>query len=237
MLCLLWDYLQYRNLKGPYGNAAGSLIPDLFEERIPEDVLSILKPGDCIWTGSKRSIRSWLIMYYCQIPVSHITIYLGERRIIHATTDSGSIEQRIDELFDRGLRFLPCQMISGNNFSRDLVPEVARKYKGRPYWYRYVIFPWLYIISGRNWGTFKWKFYLDFLSIYVLLTAVVPRPLVHMLFLLSIIHLGTILAFAFLWKFKPSPFDERGMSLNMFFAVLLKHGMQPIVNTVGTIPT
>lgn len=212
VLCLLLDHLQYRSLRGRYANGAKSLLPYLFEERIPDEVLAILKPGDSIWMSSKRSIPSWLIMYYCHLPLSHVATYLGERNVIHATTNCGSIEQKIDDLFNRGLRLLPCRMLIGDKNKRKLLQEVAKKFVGLSYSYRRIFLAWLYIVSGRNWGTFKWKFYLDFLVVYLLFAAVVPFPFSYIFTCVAAFHFGVILTFGLLWKFMPIPFHRRGMS-------------------------
>ena len=113
MLCLFWDYLQYRRLSGRYGNGRECLLPDLFDETIPDDVLALLKSGDLIWMHSKHSIRSWLILYYCHLPLSHVSIYLGDGKITHATT-GGVVIHAIHCLFNRGYRFLPCRLFVGD---------------------------------------------------------------------------------------------------------------------------
>jgi hypothetical protein len=235
MLSLLSDYFQYRSLKGRYNNGAESLIPDLFDEKIPDDVLAILKPGDLIWMSSKHSIRSWLIMYYCHLPLSHVSTYLGERNITHATTDCGVIAHKIDDLFNRGFRFLPCRMFFGDKNKRELIQEAAKDWIGVPYSYRRVFLAWLYIVSGRNWGTFKWKFYSDFLIVYLFCAAIMPFPLNRLIVCVGAVHLAVIAVFGLLWNVKPIPFHGRGMSLNMYFTVRLHAGMLPLINRIGTL--
>lgn len=235
MICLVLDYIRYRSLLGPYDNNGGSLIPDLFDEKIPDEVLAILKPGDLIWMSSKHSVRSWLIMYYCHLPLSHLCTYLGNRSITHATTDSGVVVQQVDHLFEQGLRFLPCRMLLLNKSQRRLIQEIAKEWTSVPYSYRRIFLAWLYIVSGRNWGTFKWKFYLDFFCIYLLCAAFFPVPINHLFISLAGIHLAIILVFGFLWSVVPIPFDRRGMSLNMYFATLLDNWMLPLINRAGTL--
>jgi hypothetical protein len=234
MICLFWDYLQYRRLRGRYGNGRGCLLPDLFDETIPNDVLALLKPADLIWMHSKRSIRSWLIMYYCHLPLSHVSMYLGDGKIAHATT-GGVISHPIQDLFNRGYRFLPCKVLLGDRKKRELVRPAAEDWIGTPYSYRRAIVAWLYIVTGRNWGTFKSEFYLDFLVLYLFCAAVTPSPFSQLILSMAVVHLALISAFAMLWKFRPIPFHWRGISLNMYFAIRLDTPMLPIINRRGSL--
>lgn len=231
MIFLILDYLNYRSLKGRYSNAPPSLLTDLFDEIIPEEVIDVLKPGDLIWMYSKKSVRSWLIMYYCRLTLSHASMYVGDRTIIHSTRDRGVVKQRIDDLFYRGLRFLPCTMILGEK--RKVVSEVAGSWLGTPYTYRYLIRAWFYIITGRNWGTFNWRFYLDFLVLFLCLDVILFATLNFFFFVyFSLIHLVVILAFGLLWKFKPIPFNTKFMSFNMIFAHFLL-GEVPMMSMIN----
>ncbi len=234
MICLISDYIQYRRLRGRYGNGRGCLLPDLFDESIPEVVLALLKPADMIWMHSKHSIRSWLIMYYCHLPLSHVSIYLGDNEIAHATTD-GALTHSIYLLFNQGYRFLPCRILVGDAKKRESVKHVARERTGTPYSYRRAILAWLYIVTGRNWGTFKWKFYFDFLAAYLFCAALVPIQVSRFIVPLAAVHAITISLFGLLWKLRPIPFHPRGMSLNMYFALRLATPMLPIVNRRGSL--
>ena len=173
-------------------------------------------------------------MYYCHLPVSHLAMYAGDRLVAHTTTDRGVVKQRIDDLFDRGLRFLPCRMMLGGK--RKLLAKEIDSWIDTPYTYRNVVRAWLYIISGRNWATFKWRFYFDFLIIYIcfgLLTfSSVGWALISSL---ALVHLAMILVFALLWKYRPIPFDFRGASLNMSFALFYNNGMLPLTNGISKI--
>jgi hypothetical protein len=231
VIALIRDYLQYRALAGPYDNNGKSRIPDLFDERIPDEVLAILKAGDLIWVASKNSVRSWLIMYYCGIPLSHLTTYLGDRTITHATTDSGTICQKLDLLFDTGVRFLPCRMLLLDKRQRAIIQRAANDLAGMPYSYRRIVLAWLYIVSGRNWPTFKWKFYCDFLAIYGLLSFAFP----YVALSVACVHFIIILVFAFVWRFLPFPIHRRGGSLNLYFQFMCRNWMLPLVNRFGTI--
>jgi hypothetical protein len=167
-------------------------------------------------------------MYYCHLPLSHVAMYLGERNIGHATT-SGAVVQRVDDLFNQGLRFLPCRVFFGDGEKRQLIQGAAKKHIGRPYSYRRVLLGWLYIVTGRNWGTFKWKFYSDFLLVYLFGAALAPYPMNCVFVALATVHLAIVLMFGLLWNVKPIPFHWRGLSLNMYFAVRLDAGMLPLI--------
>ena len=107
MFFALADLLRYRFRLQHYGDDPRRNIFALgHTERIPEDTLEALAPGDIILCQRLNSLLSWAVMYFGGgYAVDHAAIYLGDGRIVHATF-SGVKEHSIHAL-SRGTRILP----------------------------------------------------------------------------------------------------------------------------------
>jgi cell wall-associated NlpC family hydrolase len=61
---------------------------------LPEEVMLILEDGDLILVGNFGWWISWLIMYLTNSQISHIAVYVGDGKILHATVGGAEIALR-----------------------------------------------------------------------------------------------------------------------------------------------
>jgi hypothetical protein len=223
MIPLVFEYFQYRRLVGKYSNTNGPLLSHLFEDVLPTEVADRLEPGDSLYILSKRSLRAFIVSYYCHLPLSHIAMCIGDNEIIHATPDRGVVVQKLSSLNNRNLRFLPAKVRIPDE-QRNSIRQTALSHAGRPYSYKVPIINWIHIITGRNWATFHWKFYLDFLILYLIgnvLFIILWES--YMMMTLAALHFLVICYFAARWKYLPIPFNRGYTSFNMEFALMLNN--------------
>lgn len=134
-----------------------------YERVLPDDVVQALETADLIGVGNFQSWMSWLIMYLTHSQISHIAVYVGDRKISHATLQGIKVEP-IEALFGEHVRLLVCKVS---------VPEASRKHRiwkdidqnprfaGRPYSLWRVVLKGMWIVSGRDVSYFRWAIFAD----------------------------------------------------------------------------
>jgi hypothetical protein len=175
MFFALYDYIQYRKRSGRYEkdiNKSGSLMGRAYDGELPDSVFSKLRPGDIIFTAEFGWWVSWLIMYLTSSNVSHVAWYMGNRTIIHATLE-GIIRAPVESLYSPDTRLLPCLWFIPDEKRKDIEPYIMEN-KERFYYDKILVLKkGLYIILGRDWSLFRWKFFFDISLFFILLDLVV----------------------------------------------------------------
>lgn len=138
-----------------------------FEERLPQQVVDLMRPGDGILVGSFNNWVSWLIMYLTSSQVSHVAIYLGGRQIIHQNIGGVSIDP-LEDLFKPKVRLLPFAYPMPENTHDEIMARLRRKV-GAPYAMQHVFRKAYLILLGRDWPFFRCRFFLDVLLLLALL--------------------------------------------------------------------
>lgn len=87
MLFALFDYLQYRLRKGPYGPDQDDAAMGVFSHygEVPEHVIEQLRVGDFVYTQRLDSYLSWAIMYFASSSIDHCAVYAGNGEVGHMT--------------------------------------------------------------------------------------------------------------------------------------------------------
>ena len=167
MVYALADYCRYRRRAGRFARDLGNgVMGGAFEGSIPDAALQQLNAGDIILVGTLNKFTAWVIMYLTQSEVSHVAMYLGDRRICHAMPNVGVVIESVDVLFHPDARLLPCICKMPDEKRSKIAPHLAHSWVGRPYAILLVVLKGLNILSGRNWPVFRWKFALDVLLLF-----------------------------------------------------------------------
>lgn len=191
-----------------------------FEGALPPSVFDVIKPGDLFFVHTLESFPAWAIMYVTKSEVSHVALYVGERRILHATP-SGVLEEPIEVLLQKTKKILPATMPLSDEQRASAVHFGKSNYVGWPYGWVYVIVKGLRILSGRDWPFFRFSFLADLFTI--LLIADIPsivflrRPLL-LWFMLA--YLPLVGFNAILWKIRPLKFSKWTVKPRDLFAVV-----------------
>jgi NlpC/P60 family len=155
-----------------------------YETKLPLEVLLALQEGDLIFVGNFRSWMSWLIMYFTNSQVSHVAMYVGDGKILHATLHGGELAP-IEAVFEDGVRLLACKVpIADESRQRARAWLADSKddplYFERPYSFKRVLLEALWIVSGRDVPFFRWRLFVDIALMFVLgdvcTWAVLGRP-------------------------------------------------------------
>ena len=159
MLFAAADYVQFRLKAGHYSRRFGSdLMCAAFEDRLPQQVINLMRPGNGILVGSFNNWVSWLIMYLTSSQVSHVANYLGEGKIIHVTIRGVSIDP-LESLFKPKVRLLPFAFPMPEMTHGEAL-ELFGKHVGAPYAWKHVFRKACLILLGRDWPFFRWRFFL-----------------------------------------------------------------------------
>jgi hypothetical protein len=162
MIFALIDYSRYRCRTGRFARDFGiTVMGGAFEDAIPDAALELLHAGDVIVVQTLDKFASWVIMYLTQSEVSHVAMYLGGRRISHATPAAGVTIEMVDALFKPNSRLLPCIRKMPDETRAKIPDHVAESWEGRPYAMLLVLLKGLSILSAHNWPAFRWKFFID----------------------------------------------------------------------------
>jgi len=130
-----------------------------FRGHIPQELLEKLQPGDLFFVQSLGSWLSWMIMYLTQSEISHVAVYAGDRRILHATPD-GVSSDFIDAIVRPDTLVVPCGLPL-NVERRDRIKEFITMHSGASYDWNTAIWKGLRIVIGREPVYFRWTFFLD----------------------------------------------------------------------------
>ena len=120
-----------------------------FEDAIPDAALELLHAGDVIVVQTLDKFASWVIMYLTQSEVSHVAMYLGGRRISHATPATGVTIEVVDALFKPNSRLLPCIWKMPDETRAKIPDHVVESWEGRPYAMLLVLLKGLSIFSAH----------------------------------------------------------------------------------------
>jgi hypothetical protein len=138
---------------------------------LPEAALSLLLPGDAVFTSDYNSPMSWAIMYFTSSDISHTATYAGHRLIAHATL-SGLVMDQIDVLYRPTTRILAVR-INRTLRERDAIVERMLLRLGEPYGWHAVRRKLVWILTGRDAPYFRWRFAADIALIVVCLDLLV----------------------------------------------------------------
>jgi hypothetical protein len=175
-----------------------------FDESIPEQLLSRLKPGDIICVQNFDWWVSWLIMYLTQSSISHVATYLGNRTISDMTLE-GVIKVPIDNLYKPEARFLPFILFIPENKRKEVEP-IHDSLKDKVYYSKLLILKkGLQIIFGRDWSLYRFSFLIDiFLSCLLLDLLTYPLVTVHLSPVLFSLYVIILIINRILWLRKPT---------------------------------
>lgn len=130
-----------------------------------------MRPGDLILSGHMSSSLSWAVMYMSNFPLSHLAIYVGDKRIAHATT-AGVCEHDIKVLFGANNILLPL-LPPLETSKRAEVQKLTQSFAGIPYGWRDVRQKAIWRISGRDWPRFHWRLGFDISMLLFMLGAII----------------------------------------------------------------
>jgi len=227
MVCALADYLCYRLGVGRYAHNS-HFLRHWSSEEMTEPLLRTLQTGDCLFVHTKGSFLAWLIMYVSCSPISHIALYAGSGRILHATT-GGSGCDNIAVLFRNGSVVLPVIAPVGKE-KRGPFEDVSDRYIGIPYGWKGVIQKGLFKLLARDLPGYRLKFFADFLALVLLLDFVLYATLHKFMFIWVLVPYVLLLTTnAVLWLRHPLPYDRMGTPKDMFTA-LRRAGARTVFN-------
>lgn len=160
MLFALRDYCNYRHVRGRYArNNDASYMGGAWQGELSPIALEVLRPGDFFLVEGLGSFQSWLVMYLTSSEISHVATYLGSGAVVHATPSGVQIDP-IGSLFARGSRVLPVHL-NVTDDDREVIIETQMSLLGTPYGYGVAIKKGLRILTGRDWGFFRWRIASD----------------------------------------------------------------------------
>jgi hypothetical protein len=153
-----WDYINYRRIRGRYSRSIGrDLMCGAYVGALPEEIMLILQAGDTILVGNFESWISWLIMYLTNSQISHVAVYVGDGKILHATQRGGEIAP-ISMLFGKNVRLLPCKApVRPHHRERIRWENIDNALVQRPYSILLVVSKAIVILSGRDPICFRWR--------------------------------------------------------------------------------
>lgn len=228
MLFALLDYLKFRSQEGRYSrNNSTEPMSYGFEGRLPEKIIRELKPADSILFASFNSWIAWLIMYLTSSQVSHVAMYIGDRRIVHATLSGVAIEP-IESLFERKARMLVTRLRIHSGAADSFDESMVRDLIDRPYGYFTAVKKGLRILFGRDWLMFRWKFFADLVLLLVLLDVpfwlTLGSPIISTA---AFALLAVVLANAVIWRIYPLPrfLADTGYPKDMLEIVVRMRGL------------
>ncbi len=224
------DYLAYRRREGRYARFAGrSVMGGAFAGRLPPEAEGLLAPGDSIFTSQYGNVLAWAVMYVTSSEVSHVAIWLGDRKIAHATLGGLRVDP-VDALYDADIRLLPVHVVQSEE-ERAVVVERAMSRVGEPYGWSSVGRKGLAILSGRLRPRFRWHFVGDVAFVLVVCDAVM-WPLWHrpVLTWLMLPYAAIVLVNLARWEWNPLPADERYLTPRDLLAALLIGGARKVLD-------
>lgn len=206
MLFALFDYITYTRQAGRYSRTSSDVMGCGFEDKLPDEIFSILRPGDYLLVQGLGSYISWLVMYFTSSPISHVAFYTGDRNIFHATL-SGALTEPIDSLFTKKSRVLPVHLYIDDS-KREELSKILLDFDKNPYGWFLVTLKAFRIISGRDWPYFRLRFALDVTTILLTLEIITFSFAKHPTFSLFIPPYFMLIGFnRYLWKIKPLKLD------------------------------
>jgi hypothetical protein len=167
MIFAAFDYAHYRRQTGRYtpnigiNIMAAGYIGAEFAEALPK-----INPGDLLVIETFDSFLAWLVLYFTSSHMSHLALYAGDEMIAHATTAGVRLDP-VSVLYNAKNRIVAFS-IPPAKIIKPFTPEIFKDLIGQPYGWRAVVFKGRRILSGRDWNSFKWKFFADFALIYAL---------------------------------------------------------------------
>lgn len=214
------DYCRYVRRKGRFSrDFRKSVMGGAFQGDYPVKAIAMMQTGDFFLVQTLNSRIAWLVMYLTSSEVSHVAMYAGNSEIIHATF-GGVVKAPAQSLFTPNARVLPAKLELTDEVRADL-PQSNAKMLGHPYAWSVVFRKGLMILTGRDWGYFRWTFAADIaLSILLLdvpLILALGFPVLSWLFLGYLI---TLVCNRIIWSFKPLKFSaETGKPCDMLTVV------------------
>lgn len=161
MLFAATDYIAYLLRKGPYSHAAmirqGAALAT--QDNFPH--LNACHPGDIFFYHTRRSIISWMIMYFTDSIWSHTGCFVGNGRIIDATT-SGVIEHPIADYCDGNGYMSIASVRDITEVQRQAMVGFMRRQVGARFNWVGVIRLFLSIISGAH-AHYRARYMIDIL--------------------------------------------------------------------------
>ncbi len=230
MIFALVDYMHYRTETGRFAkHAPTSPMGAAFARTLPQGIVDLLEPGDCIFTCRYGSMLLWAVMYFTSSEISHVAMYIGDGLIAHATL-GGILKQEISTLFGDDARLLPVHIGTDSDQQEALRRNVER-ILGRSFGWRSVRTKLLRILSGRDMAYFRWRFLFDAAIViaccdfpFILTTG---RPVLAWLLPAYVL---LVLVNWVLWRTRPILVDEDYVKPIDLYMMLLASGAQPMVD-------
>lgn len=226
MIFAIIDYCNFLNQSGRFSRKnLSEPMAYAFEEYIPDKIMKSLQAGDIILHASFDWWVSWAIMYFTSSLISHCAIYVGNGQILHSTVSS-SIKEPIESLYRKKSRFIIARfrIPQEKQIKQDQIDD--SKYVGIPYSKKVVFKKFLYIISGRNWPCFRWKFYLDILILFLLIDIPFLYFMKSPVFLIiPFLLFWFILVNAIRWRYNPLPLSDLGIPADTLSLVVKNLGI------------
>ena len=206
----LFDYVRYRKGWGRYrpGNKGGRF-PFAFWHELPQDAVNILRPGDAIFLGTANSFLAWMIMYFSDAPLSHVALYVGNERIVHATL-SGVVNEPLSCLFGQNNLLIPVITPATNEQRRDF-ERLTGPTIGQSYSWRAIRRKAWWLTTGRDWYHFRWRYAADVALALVIIGGIMALVtgsiIVNMSLLLALYCLLIGINYIRAWRSPLSPSD------------------------------
>jgi len=200
-----------------------------FADRLPEELVSALEPGDLLFLQTLKSFLAWLVMYLSRSEISHAASYVGDRQIAHATFSGVRIES-IESVFGVQSLILPVRWPMPPE-KRSLLVASFKQQVGRPYGWRPVMMKGLRILMGRDWPYFRWSFLFD----AGVLLAICDLPFLvrtgHPVLLWLLPAYSAVIACAYvLWRVKGLSFSEDTAKPGQLLEVALHSGASIVLD-------
>jgi hypothetical protein len=168
MLLALIDYIRYRTKPGRFGNLRlGSLMQYAFRGSLPKGLVDRLQVGDLLFTQRLHSFSSWAVMYLTKSEFSHVALYAGTGRIVHATL-AGVMEEPLEALISDDVLLIACNMRL-NSVQQSTMLQASDRLRGCPFGWHLVRRKARRIILGRDSLYFRLSYILDFAIVLIVL--------------------------------------------------------------------
>jgi len=231
MILALIDYIHYKKRNGYYNLKNDPIMRYGFYCEIPSPTIDALEPGDIIFIFSYDSFISWIIMYLTKARMSHTAMYLGDKNIIHATTE-GIISEPIKSLFGKNSVLLPLHIKKITKEDRNNIIRFANSKVGYQYGWNAVLKKFCRIIMGRDIPYYRISYIFDFLTILLILDVLPFLIFNKFIFVWLIIpYLFLVLLNRLLWKLVPLPVDKYYVKPIDIYKKLIINGAEIYANT------
>ncbi len=233
MICALIDFACYRLELGKY-NSNSSALKGWISKDGHEMLIGTLQVGDALFVHTRRSLLAWLVMYITRSPISHMAIYVGSGKILHATT-AGVTYDEIHVLLRNGSMVTPLILPIASP-QRPPIGGAAEQYLERPYGWSMVICKGLLRLFARDLRAFRREFLADGVIAIFLVSFVISQAFDLRLWpWLLAVYFSVLLFNACLSIARPLPFQWTA-DANDLFAVLRSMGARRVLDA-GPMPS